>query len=181
MEPVVMQYRTVGLAGLELGAGATFRFRWTLPGEEESGDMDEPLVSSIGTVGMISPPVLIESGGRYEIVSGFRRIAAQDGDPVRHRVRGRAVEPVRARGPVAQPRPTFGSEPGHPFAYGLHADAEPGGHLARGLAKLDNAADKFCSTQRRQARILMTVHPVLPGHLKSHNSSILGPGRTDNL
>ena len=76
MEPVVMQYRTVELAGLELGAGAAFRFRWTLPGEEESGDMDESLVSSIGTVGMISPPVLIEADGRHEIISGFRRIAA---------------------------------------------------------------------------------------------------------
>ncbi len=58
---------------------------------------------------------------------------------------------------------------------------ERGGNLARGLAEIDNAVDKFRSTQRRQARILMTVPPVLPGTLKLHNSSILDPDRMDNL
>jgi len=33
----------------------------------------------------------------------------------------------------------------------------------------------------REAGILMTVHPVLPGTLKYRNSSFLGPGRMDNL
>jgi hypothetical protein len=37
------------------------------------------------------------------------------------------------------------------------------------------------STQRRQARILMAVHPVLPGTPKLHNSSFLDPDRVDNL
>jgi hypothetical protein len=37
------------------------------------------------------------------------------------------------------------------------------------------------SGQRRQARIIMTVHPILPGTLKHHNSSFLGLDRVDNL
>jgi hypothetical protein len=49
------------------------------------------------------------------------------------------------------------------------------------LAKLNNAMDKFCSTQRRQPGILMTVHSVLPGLLKSCNSSFLGSDRMENL
>lgn len=76
IQPVVMQYRIVELSSLELGAGAAFRFRWTLPGEEKSGDKDEALVSSIRTIGMISPPVLADAGDQHEIVSGFRRLAA---------------------------------------------------------------------------------------------------------
>jgi hypothetical protein len=91
------------------------------------------------------------------------------------------VKTVWARRPVAQPTLTFDLEPAHPLTHGLHADAERGGNLARGPAKIDNAVDKFCSTQRRQARILMTVHPVLPGTLKCRNSSFLDLGRADNL
>ena len=52
---------------------------------------------------------------------------------------------------------------------------------ARAMAKLDDAPQKFRSTQRRQPGILMTVHPVLPGNLKPHNSSFLDPDRVDNL
>ncbi len=71
-----MQYRTIDPAGLELDTGAAFRFRWTLPGEEGGKGPDEALVSSIGTIGIVSPPILIGTGDSYEIVSGFRRIAA---------------------------------------------------------------------------------------------------------
>jgi len=71
-----MEYREVGTAGLELGSGATFRFRWALPGEEGSGPADASLVASIGSMGVVSPPVLARSGDSIEVVSGFRRIAA---------------------------------------------------------------------------------------------------------
>jgi hypothetical protein len=108
-------------------------------------------------------------------------LAAPSHDPVHDLVRGRAVKTVRARRTVAQPRLTFRLEARHPLAHGLDADAERSGNLARRLAKIDNAADKFCSTQCRQARILMTVHPVLPGTLKHHNSSFLDQDRVDNL
>ena len=71
------------------------------------------------------------------------------------------MKSVRARGPVSQPILTLGLEPGHPLAHGLHADAQRGGNLARGLVKLKSTANKFRPTQHRQASILMTVHPVL--------------------
>ncbi len=35
--------------------------------------------------------------------------------------------------------------------------------------------------QRSQARILVTVHPVLPGTLKHHNSSFLGSDPMESL
>jgi len=36
----------------------------------------EPLVASIEGVGLLNPPFLLPTGGRYTIVSGFRRVAA---------------------------------------------------------------------------------------------------------
>jgi hypothetical protein len=74
--PIEMEYRKVGTAALELGGGAAFRFRWTLPGEEENGPADASLVESVGSIGVISPPVLADRGDSLEVVSGFRRIAA---------------------------------------------------------------------------------------------------------
>ena len=71
-----MECRTVDLSGLELGSGAAFRFRWRLPGEESSGDSDTALTRSIGTLGIISPPILADTGESLVIVSGFRRLAA---------------------------------------------------------------------------------------------------------
>jgi hypothetical protein len=88
---------------------------------------------------------------------------------------------VRTRGSVTQPFLAFGLEPRDPLAHRLHADAERGGRLAGRLSFDKHAAHKFRSTQRRQAGILMTVHPVLPGTLKLHNSSFLDPDRVDNL
>lgn len=76
MRNIGMQYKTVDPAGLDLGAEASFRFRWALPGEEGCSGPDEALVSSIGKIGIVSPPILIGTGDSYEIVSGFRRIAA---------------------------------------------------------------------------------------------------------
>ena len=74
--PVVMEYRTVDTSGLGLGAAEPFRFRWALPGEDGSGEKDDVLIRSIGSAGIISPPVLAVSGNKFKIVSGFRRIAA---------------------------------------------------------------------------------------------------------
>lgn len=74
--PFEMEYRAVELSGLELGNGAAFRFRWRLPGEEGSGDSDAALAGSIGTLGIISPPILADTGEALEVVSGFRRLAA---------------------------------------------------------------------------------------------------------
>lgn len=74
--PIEMEYRTVALPGLELGAEAPFRFRWRLPGEEDSSAPDTALAESVASLGMISPPVLAEMGNGLEVVSGFRRVAA---------------------------------------------------------------------------------------------------------
>ena len=75
-QPFEMEYRAVDLSCLELGSGAAFRFRWRLPGEEGSGDSDTALTGSIGTLGIISPPILSDTGEALEVVSGFRRLAA---------------------------------------------------------------------------------------------------------
>lgn len=74
--PLNMEYRIVGLAGLELGRGATFRFRWRLPGEEGGADSSAALIVSVGVLGIISPPILVDTGKVLEVVSGFRRLAA---------------------------------------------------------------------------------------------------------
>jgi len=71
-----MEYRTIDISGLELGAGAPFRFRWKLPGEEGSAAPDASLTESIAALGIISPPILVDTGNPFEVVSGFRRIAA---------------------------------------------------------------------------------------------------------
>lgn len=74
--PIGMEYRTVDISGLELGAGAPFRFRWRLPGEEGSSAPDKALAESIAAIGIISPPVLADTGDSLDVASGFRRIAA---------------------------------------------------------------------------------------------------------
>ena len=74
--PFEMEYRAFKLSGLELGSGAAFRFRWNLPGEEGSGDSDAALTGSVGALGIISPPILADTGEALEVVSGFRRLAA---------------------------------------------------------------------------------------------------------
>jgi hypothetical protein len=74
--PLEMDYRFVALSSLELGRGATFRFRWRLPGEEGSRGSGAALTESVGTLGVISPPILLENGKSLEVVSGFRRLAA---------------------------------------------------------------------------------------------------------
>ncbi len=74
--PYEMECRAVELSVLELDSGATFRFRWRLPGEEGSGDSDAELTGSVGTLGIISPPILADTGEAFEVVSGFRRLAA---------------------------------------------------------------------------------------------------------
>jgi hypothetical protein len=74
--PLEMEYRFVGLSGLELGSGAAFRFRWKLPGEECGEDPGTALTVSIGALGVISPPILADTGRSLEVVSGFRRLAA---------------------------------------------------------------------------------------------------------
>jgi hypothetical protein len=71
-----MEYRPVDISGLDLGAGAPFRFRWTLPGEEGSGDSDDVLIRSVVTLGILSPPILSRALDSFVIVSGFRRISA---------------------------------------------------------------------------------------------------------
>jgi len=81
--PVEMEYREVETSGLELGGGAAFRFRWALPGEKGTGPADDSLVESVGSMGIISPPVLADRGDSLEIVSGFRRIAAAMGSGAR--------------------------------------------------------------------------------------------------
>jgi hypothetical protein len=132
------------------------------------------------------PPENPAHGGRRDAQFGGDPLARpalppQGRNALDNGVRCGAMKPVRARGPVPQPGPTLGLKPGHPLAYGLRTDAQRRGDLARGLAKIKNTPHKFRSTQRRQASILMTVHPVLRGTLKHHNSSFLGPDRMDNL
>jgi hypothetical protein len=71
-----MEYMVVGLPRLDLGREASFRFRWKLPGEEGSGEADADLIRSVGEHGIISPPILADTGDALEAVSGFRRLAA---------------------------------------------------------------------------------------------------------
>jgi len=96
--PLRMELREVGAAGLDISQGAPFRYRFALPGEEGSGDADRDLVRSISVTGLISPPVLLETGGRLEVVSGFRRVAAaracgQETIPALVTDRGREARP----------------------------------------------------------------------------------------
>jgi ParB-like chromosome segregation protein Spo0J len=74
--PLKMELASVPLAGLDLSSGARFRFRFTLPGEDGGDEADAELVRSIAETGLVSPPVLLDTGGALEIVSGFRRAAA---------------------------------------------------------------------------------------------------------
>jgi hypothetical protein len=108
-------------------------------------------------------------------------LAAQRGDPVRHRLRGRAAQTVRARGPVAQPGRALRCETGDPLAHRLRRDAEIGRDPRHRLALNQDPPHHLPSTVRRQAGILMSVHPGLPQGLKHRNSSLYGRTRMDNL
>ena len=72
-------------------------------------------------------------------------------------------------------------EPLDPFGNNLRCDVE----LTRGpgLAQttLHHTAHHGLSTFRRQRRILVDVHLILPGTLKLRNLSFLGSDRMDNL
>lgn len=70
------EYRAVKISDLDLGRNAAFRFRWILPGEDGFGGSDTALIGSIGSLGVMTPPLLTDTGAALEAVSGFRRIAA---------------------------------------------------------------------------------------------------------
>jgi hypothetical protein len=69
----------------------------------------------------------------------------------------------------------------HPLAGGLDSDAEASSDHGEALAFRYNTTNKLGSTMRRQAGILMDVHPVPPWILKSRNSSFLAQDWMDNL
>jgi ParB-like chromosome segregation protein Spo0J len=71
-----MRLRAVPLSGLDLSNRARFRFRFVLPGEAGSDESDGEMARSVADAGLIAPPVLLDSDGSLEIVSGFRRAAA---------------------------------------------------------------------------------------------------------
>jgi ParB-like chromosome segregation protein Spo0J len=71
-----MELREVEPARLDISAGAPFRFRFRLPGENGGDEADGNLIRSVEETGLICPPVLLDTAGRLEIVSGFRRVAA---------------------------------------------------------------------------------------------------------
>ncbi len=91
------------------------------------------------------------------------------------------MQPVRARGSVAQPGRAFRLEAGDPFAHSLAGDTEIGRNPRHRLALDEHPPNQFRSTARRRAGILMGVHPGLPQGLKRRNSSLYGQTRMDNL
>ncbi len=79
-ESLPVKLERVALDLLDTGAGAPFRFRHRLPGEDRCSTADEALSRSIGELGLIAPPLLAgPSYGSAEdltVILGHRRIAA---------------------------------------------------------------------------------------------------------
>jgi hypothetical protein len=108
-------------------------------------------------------------------------LAAQGFDPFGRRLGGRPVKAMRPRGAVDQASRAFGLEAGDPLADRFARHAHGGGHRHGRLAFNQHPPHQLGSTVRRQASILMDVHPVPPWTLKLRNLSFLGPDRMDNL
>ncbi len=65
---------------VDLSPGSPFRVRFSLPGEPDQSNADVELADSVGKLGLLHPPLVIEAGesstSEYTAVYGHRRIAA---------------------------------------------------------------------------------------------------------
>ena len=90
------------------------------------------------------------------------------------------MEPMWPGGAILQSRQSLAAMSLSPFANRARADAYGFAHGLRRLPTRNQFYDPL-STTRRQAGILMHVHPVLPWNLKLQQLSFLGQNRMDNL
>src|ERR1700726_235521 len=84
----------------------------------------------------------------------------QRADPGDDGLRSWAIEPLRPRGPVLQNGDAFDGIKRHPFADGARTDACGSSGGLRRLSAC-HLHDDSLSTNRRQAGIVVDVHPVL--------------------
>src|SRR5229473_6898537 len=108
-------------------------------------------------------------------------LAAQGFDLLSGHLRGWPVEAVRPRGTIGQANGALGREAFDPLADRLGRHTHGCGYDHRRLPCNQYPPHQLGSTVRRQAGILVHVHPVPPWTLKPRNLSFLGQDRVDNL
>ena len=107
-------------------------------------------------------------------------LAPQSRDLVDDRLGRRPMQAVRPGSAVHRAGLAFRPEAINPLAHRSDADPESLGHGLRALP-LDHAARQLGSTKRRQARILMDLHPVPREAGSLGNFSFPDQDRMDNL
>ena len=124
--------------------------------------------------GRLQVPDPVQAGGPQDPAHRGRRdpdlagdllagepLAAKGDNPRRRLGRRRAMELVRPRGAIHQPRWPFRLEASHPLADGLGVDAEGRSNRLRRLPLAQHPTHQLGSTVRCQPGILMHVHPAL--------------------
>ena len=86
------------------------------------------------------------------------KAAPQLEDAQRRRRRNRPRALARVRGGVPQSRFTMREKPSYPLAYGRHAHRVRSSGSGKAHLSVNNVADHFQSTDKRESGILVDVH-----------------------
>jgi 7-cyano-7-deazaguanine synthase len=112
-----------------------------------------------------TPLMWIDKAATWELARDLGQrapLAAQRQGPFGRRGRGRPMQPMGTRAPVAQTGFPLGGIPAQPLRDGLGAHAQRTGDARRAFAKARPPHD-LVSTARRRCGILVDVHSGAPG------------------